>query len=116
MNSTANASLYTEANSLAQRAQALRIRLAGNVAREYMGDTGPVPIALRVGAANSGSRSTAYGPTPTHRRSLEIATEEFQEVGRALDRLIDTEFRELRNKLDAAGVPWTPGRGVPVAD
>jgi photosystem II stability/assembly factor-like uncharacterized protein len=116
MNSTANASLYTEANSLAQRAQALRIRLAGNLAREYMGDTGPVPIALRVGAANSGSRSTAYGPTPTHRRSLEIATEEFQEVGRALDRLIDTEFRELRNKLDAAGVPWTPGRGVPVAD
>lgn len=117
MNSTANVSLYEQANSISQRAQQMRIRLAGNLAREYMGDTtGPVPISQRVGAANSGSRSTAYGPTATHKRSLEIADEEFAEVGRALDRLIDTEFRALMNSLDAAGVPWTPGRGVPVAN
>jgi hypothetical protein len=51
-----------------------------------------------------------------HKRSLEIAIEEFAEVGQQLDRLIDSEFRDLRQKLDAAGVPWTPGRGVPVAN
>jgi hypothetical protein len=117
MNSTANTALYEEANAMSQRANQLRIRLAGNLAREYMGDTTASPsISQRVGAANSGSRSTAYGPTATHRRSLEIANEEFAEVGRALDRVIDTEFRALMNKLDAAGVPWTPGRGVPVAN
>jgi hypothetical protein len=60
--------------------------------------------------------STAYGPTATHKRSLEIAVEEFAEVGGELDTLIDSEFRTLRDKLDAAGVPWTPGRGVPVAN
>ena len=117
INSTANALLYEEANSISQRSQKLRVRLAGSQAREYMGDTtAPVPISRRVGAANSGSRSTAYGPTATHKLSLEIAEEEFAEVGRSLDRLIDIEFRALKEKLNAAGVPWTPGRGVPVAN
>ncbi len=117
LQSTANASLYEEANSISQRARRLKNRLAADKAREFMGDTtGPVPISARLMAAGFGARSTAYGPTATQLRSLEIAHEEFAEVGRALDRLIDTEFRALKNKLDAAGVPWTPGRGVPVAN
>jgi hypothetical protein len=117
LQSTANASLYEEANSISQRARRLKNRLAADKAREFMGDTtGPVPISSRLTAAGFGARSTAYGPTATQLRSLEIAHEEFAEVGRALDRLIDTEFRVLKNKLDAAGVPWTPGRGVPVAN
>ena len=117
LQSTANASLYEEANSISQRARRLKNRLAADKAREFMGDTtGPVPISARLMAAGFGARSTAYGPTATQLRSLEIAHEEFAEVGRALDRLIDTELRVLKNKLDAAGVPWTPGRGVPVAN
>ena len=114
--STSSAGLYEEATSISQRAQKLRARLAGNEAREFMGDTGPVPITQRLDTAAYGARTSAYGPTATQRRSLEIADEEFAEVGRELDRLIDTEFRVLKNKLDAAGVPWTPGRGVPVSN
>jgi len=81
-----------------------------------MGDPGPVPIDRRLHAAGFGARATAHGPTATQSRSLQIADEDFAEVGPTLDRLIDTEFRALKEKLDAAGVPWTPGRGVPVAN
>ncbi len=81
-----------------------------------MGDPGPAPISHRLTVASYGAKSSAYGPTATQRRSLEIADEEFAEVGRELDHLIDTEFRNLKNRLDAAGVPWTPGRGVPIAN
>jgi hypothetical protein len=81
-----------------------------------MGDIGPVPISSRLGAAGFGARTTAYGPTSIQIRSLEIADEEFAEVGRTLDRLINTDLRAPMDKLDAAGVPWTPGRGIPVAD
>lgn len=115
MDSTANASLYQQAHSMSQQARRLRIRLAGNPAREVLGDTGPVSISQRVGVATTGSTTSAYGPTPTHRRSLEIAREEFADVGRALNTLLDAEFLALKDRLDAAGVPWTPGRGVPVA-
>jgi hypothetical protein len=114
--STAGADLYEEVNSVAQRAAGLRDRLTLDQARDFMGDPGPVPISTRIAAAGYGSRRSAYGPTATQKRSLQIADEEFAEVGRSLDRLIDVEFRALENKLDAAGVPWTPGRGVPVAD
>ena len=38
--STADASLYEEANSISQRAQRLRKRLTGDQARDYMGDPG----------------------------------------------------------------------------
>lgn len=114
--STADASLYEEANSISQRAQRLRKRLTGDQARDYMGDPGPVPIDRRLHAAGFGARATAHGPTATQSRSLQIADEDFAEVGPTLDRLIDTEFRALKEKLDAAGVPWTPGRGVPVAN
>ncbi len=116
LRSTADAALYDEANAISQRAQRLRARLAGTEAREFMGDTGPVPITQRLQAAGFGAKSSAFGPTATQRRSLEIADEEFSEIGGQLDRLIDTEYRAFKNKLDAAGVPWTPGRGVPVAN
>jgi photosystem II stability/assembly factor-like uncharacterized protein len=116
LRSTAGADIYEEANSIVQRAQRLRDRLTTNEARDFMGDVGPVPISRRLGAAGLGSRYSAYGPTATQRRSVEIAEQEFAEVGRTLDRLIDTEFRQLKDELDKAGVPWTPSRGVPVAN
>jgi hypothetical protein len=28
--------------------------------------------------------------------------------------LIDGEFRKLGERLEAAGAPWTPGRGLPM--
>ena len=49
------------------------------------------------------------------RPNLGIVTEQFEEVGGMLDRLIEKELTVLKDQLDAGGVPWTPGRGVPVA-
>jgi hypothetical protein len=31
----------------------------------------------------------------------------------ALRQLIEVDLRDLERRLEAAGVPWTPGRGVP---
>ncbi len=116
LRSTASADLYQDANAIEQGAMQLRDRLTSNRDRQRMGDPGPMSINDRIDVAATGARTSAYGPTATQARNLEIAEIDFKEVGQALDRLIDREFAALKKKLDTAGVPWTPGRGVPVAN
>ena len=48
-----------------------------------------------------------------HRRQLEIAQEEFTELAAAVDEIVSVDLPALEADLDAAGVPWSPGRGVP---
>jgi hypothetical protein len=60
-----------------------------------------------------GTFRSTYGPLATHERMVEIAEAEFEPVKTAIRRIGDTDLPALRRGLDEAGVPWTPGRGVP---
>ncbi len=113
--STALPELHARARALETEARALRRRLAGSEERQMMGDPGPVSISGRLGVLNLGKLFSTYGPTATHEMSLEIAESEFAEVEGQLRELIDVQVEALERELDEARVPWTPGRGVPVA-
>ena len=114
MRSTASdPSLGEEVRSLEQRLNDFSLKLNGERSRGMMGDPGPVSIDARINIASRGSRLSTYGPTPTHRRSVEIAEREFDALRPEIDRLIDVDLPALERKLDEAGVPWTPGRGIP---
>jgi hypothetical protein len=91
----------------------LQQTLAGNETRALYNEGGPVAITRRLEVAVLGTFRSTYGPTPTHRRAMEIAESEFAGVKERIARINDEEVPELRRQLDAAGVPWTPGRGVP---
>lgn len=91
----------------------LKQALSGSRTRNNMGDPGPVSIQRRVSVAGMGTRSSMYGPTPTHRTSVEIAEEQFATLRADLRKLVEDELADLERRLEAAGVPWTPGRGVP---
>jgi hypothetical protein len=91
-------------------------QINGNVARDLYSDPGPVSIKRRIEVAMMGTFRSSYGPTPTHERSLEIAESEFSAVKAGLREIHDVELPALRKQLDEAGVPWTPGRGVPGAN
>jgi len=108
-----DADLDERTRAIEQRLQDMRIRLSGDDERELHGDPGPVSISRRLGVVGMGTRFSTYGPTPTHRRSFEIAKRQFAELRSGLDRVIDVELPELEKRLDAAGVPWSPGRPVP---
>ena len=38
---------------------------------------------------------------------------QFADIKARMNRLTESDLPSLRKDLDAAGVPWTPGRGVP---
>ena len=52
----------------------------------------------------------------TSARSLEIAETAFAGIEERLERVLRTDLPALRAQLDAQGVPWTPGRGIPGSD
>ncbi len=111
-NSTANMSLYSQANSLEKEIIGQRDRLSGNQTRGEFAVNRPVTVTSRLGHAAYNPHANAHGPTATQRESLTIAQDVYGEVSGELTRLVDREFKALLSALDAAGVPWTPGRGI----
>jgi len=113
LRSGADSALREQARALELEVKGLQLKLSGDENRDMAGATGPVSVGVRIGVAQMGTAFSSYGPTPTHERSLEIAEQEFAAIRAALKRIFDTELPALRKALDDAGVPWTPGRGVP---
>ncbi|MGB5590308.1 MAG: glycosyl hydrolase, partial [Gammaproteobacteria bacterium] len=106
--------LYAESVDIEQQALRLRDRLKHSDEQDKLRFPGPLSIEKRVSVAAWGKTTTVYGPTATQVSSLEIASKEYQQIGPQVRQLIDVRFVALKRKLDAAGVPWTPSRGVPV--
>jgi hypothetical protein len=113
LRSQAPDSLRDQARTIELELLDIHQKLAGNEARSFYGDEGPVSIKRRLEVAITGTFRSTYGPTPTHVRMVEIAESEFSGVKDQMERLSDSDLPALRRELDAAGVPWTPGRGVP---
>ncbi len=103
-------SLDKAADAMRQRLAALKETLSGNRRRNLLNDPGPVSIHRRLDVAHMGVGWSTYGPTPTHRMSFDIATRQFGELKTQLDQLVKTDLPALETKLEAAGVPWSPGR------
>jgi len=110
--STADASLYEIANSIKQRITIQRERLSGNETRDNFKDLGEVPLRDRIMHARFRLEQNAYGPTPEQRESLQIGRALYDDVYQQLTQIIDVEYAGLKEALDAARVPWSPGRGI----
>ena len=113
LRSGADSALRAQARALELEVLDLQLKLSGDGVRDFAGDPGPVPVSARINVAQLGTSFSSYGPTPTHERSLEIAEQNFAGIKAALQRIFDTDLPALRKAMDEAGVPWTPGRGVP---
>jgi len=113
LRSTVDARFITQADDMAKRLKIMLERLDGDDRRGRMNEGGPVPIDRRVAVAFYGTHFSTYGPTPTHLQSLAIAEQQFAELKAEFEQLLETELPAFEATLNAAGVPWTPGRGIP---
>jgi photosystem II stability/assembly factor-like uncharacterized protein len=110
--STADAALYTEANDIQQSLKRERNRLVQHEKRQMFGVGGPMSVQARLFHARYDPNANAHGPTRTQRQSLNIARDLYGSVRDGLGRLVDGRYEALKETLDGAGVPWTPGRGI----
>jgi photosystem II stability/assembly factor-like uncharacterized protein len=105
--------LDAELHAIRQELHSIDEALVGNRARATIEDDGPHTITRRVRVAHIGTAWSTYGPTATHRRSLEIAEAEFAKVRERLNAVLEQRLPAFEKRLEEAGAPWTPGRPVP---
>ncbi len=101
------------ARALERQVEQMKERLRGNRRRARYNEEGPISIQDRIGVARTGVSRSTYGPTPMHRETLRIGVERLEALSEELQTIVRTDLPALERELDAAGVPWTPGRGVP---
>jgi photosystem II stability/assembly factor-like uncharacterized protein len=87
-------------------------RFRGNRAKSEPGEKAPATVGDRLFAVARGVDHSTYGPTPTHRASLEIATTEMADLRDELERH-QAGLSELLRELIAAGAPWIEGEPLP---
>jgi hypothetical protein len=61
----------------------------------------------------SAQLNTTASITETVKKNYDIAASEFEQFLEDLRKLIDVDLKKLGDEMEAAGAPWTPGRGVP---
>jgi photosystem II stability/assembly factor-like uncharacterized protein len=116
LRSSAPENLREQARDLELQLLDLQQKISGNDARNLYGDSGPVSVSRRIEVAMMGTFRSTYGATDTHRKSIEIAQQQFAGIKADIQRINDTDLPALQAELNQAGVPWTPGRGVPGRD
>ncbi len=114
--SAAEPALLTEVMNLERELQDIKLNVSGDRMLEMAGAQGPVSISARLGVVSMGTSFSSYGPTPMHEDSLRIAEQQFANIRKRLDPIFEVQLPALRQRLDAARVPWTPGRDLSAGD
>jgi photosystem II stability/assembly factor-like uncharacterized protein len=105
--------LREDARSLELRLMDLRERITGDPTKRRRSEPSMRGIMSRINQIVWGHWASTSPPTQTHRKNYDIAAEEFGNILGDLRQLIEDDLIALEDKLEEAGAPWTPGRGVP---
>jgi len=92
------------------RLNTILMALRGDMTARQRNENPPPAITQRVNQIVGDQRMSTSRPTQTHRDAYRIASEEFSPILERLKVLVDTDLKMLEQNLNAAGVPWTPGR------
>ncbi len=83
----------------------IETQLKGPKTKERVGVRYPPTILRRLTVATTGTRYSTYGPTDTHKKSLELAKKQFSEARAQLDEVVNTKMTALENMLEEANAP-----------
>lgn len=97
------------ARAIERRLQKFQIELYGDrTVRRRSEPTSP-SIMRRVSA----QLSTTCPITETNKRNYEIAATDFEKLLEEMRQAIEVDLKKLKDALEDAGAPWTPGRSLP---
>lgn len=92
--------------------QKLQDDLTGNRARRQVGERQNPNVENRLNAVELGIYGSTYGPTATHRMTLDLANDQLQQVRSRLAKARG-DAAALGDDLLRAGAPWVEGNPLP---
>jgi len=110
---TSPGNLDRDLHKLKQALLELDGKLNGNRSKQQVGEKNNPTIEGRLEVANMGTMLSTYGPTPTHKRSLEIADIQFREFRTELENILNEQLPRLEKALQDSGAPWVKGQPIP---
>ena len=109
---TAPGDLDERLNRLRTKLMDLEEELLGNRAKRQVGEKKRPTVGSRLSAVELGLGNSTYGPTPTHRKTLEIAKAQLEQITSDLE-AARAEAAALGEDLLQAGAPWVEGTRLP---
>jgi photosystem II stability/assembly factor-like uncharacterized protein len=109
VDSPADLKLLDQARQFDTRVLAVLRRLRGDETLRGAESGDPTNLQDRVNSAVQGARGLSGAPTGTQQQNYRIANEDVAAQVKEL-RTLETEIRKFEQQLEAAGVPYTPGR------
>ncbi len=106
----ASQSLTDEANRIADENTALYMELVDDEVISKRNEPVYPSISARVGEVVDGMWSNTSTATTSFKQNYQIAAEEFRPVLDKLKNLVEIDLKNLENKMNKLGSPWTPGR------
>ena len=109
----ADAALLATNVELQKRLDQITVELKGDPTRTKRDVETPPSISDRVDRIVGDQWVSTGMPTGTQTDGYRFASEAFTDTLARLRTLVDDDLAGLESKVEAAGGPWTPGRGVP---
>jgi hypothetical protein len=107
--SAADIKLLDDASRFDRRVTEILRALRGDETLRGLESGSPSTIQSRVNSAAAGARSLTGTPTGTQQMNYAVANDELNAEAAKL-RALEGELRRFEQQLEAAGVPYTPGR------
>ncbi len=106
-------SMLDEIDSLDNQLDDMKVVMNGDRTISSHSEPTTPGLRSRVSRVMWGTRSITSAPTQTQRESLNVAAGQFGPLLEELRSLVEKDIKDLEDRLEAAGAPYTPGR-IPV--
>jgi hypothetical protein len=104
--------LDAQLHKLNTKLELMNKQFSGDPLRSAVGEKSLPTIGQRVNVAAMGTRTSTYGPTPTHRQSLAIARKQLDALKTELAEIIENDIPQLEKALIEAKAPYVKGSGL----
>ena len=100
--------LMADVLTIENKSRDISYQLNGDPVARTLDIAAPPSIGSRIRSIMYESYYSTSGPTKTHQDTYAIAIEEFKPVYEELRILVNTDLKNLHDKLSAVGAPYTP--------